>query len=205
MVKEVWTNPFYGEASLRSSEPLFTKAVMEVSLSNKFKKPTFERYEGLSDPIDHLDTFKVLMQLQGALDAIMCRAFATTLKGSPKDWYRTLRPGSIGFFSEMEHLFTIHFLSNRRIVKTSTHLMSMVQGERETLKKFMHRFVSATMEIRNLDIGVVLATLTTTLQPGNFLSSLGKRPPADMGELMARAQKYINLEEVMDTRREQLI
>ncbi|XP_057962360.1 uncharacterized protein LOC131153933 [Malania oleifera] len=98
----------------------------------------------------------------------------------------------------MEQLFTDHFLSSCRIVKTSAHLMSMVQGEMETLKKFMHHF------IRNLDMGVALAALTTVFQPRNFLYSLGKKPPTDMGELMARAQKYINLEEMMDTRGNQI-
>ncbi|XP_057965281.1 uncharacterized protein LOC131155852 [Malania oleifera] len=163
--------------------------------------PTFERYRGLFDPVNYLDTFKLLMQLQGTLNVIMCRTFVATLKGNAKDWYQTLRLGSIGSFSEMEQHFISHFLSSWRIVKTLAHLMSMEQGERETLKKFMHLFITTTVEIRNLKIGVALATLTTTLQPGNFLSSLGKRPPADMGELMARAKKYINLEEVMDTRR----
>ncbi|XP_057948342.1 uncharacterized protein LOC131144016 [Malania oleifera] len=90
--------------------------------------------------------------------------------------------------------------SSRRIVRTSAQLMSMVQGERETLKKFMHRFNTATLEICNLNMGVALVALTTALQPGNFLYSLGKKLSADMGKLMARAHKYITLEEMMDTR-----
>ncbi|XP_057962237.1 uncharacterized protein LOC131153796 [Malania oleifera] len=100
----------------------------------------------------------------------------------------------------MEQLFTGHFLSSRRIAKTTGHLMSMAQGEQETLKNFMHRFNTATLEIRNLDMGVALVALTTVLLPGSFLYSLGKKSQVDMGELMVRAQKYINLEEMMDTR-----
>ncbi|XP_057975283.1 uncharacterized protein LOC131162693 [Malania oleifera] len=130
----------------------------------------------------------------------MCRAFATTLKGTAKDWYRTLRSGSIGSFSDMEQLFTDHFLSSRRVAKTIGHLMSIAQGEQETLKDFMHCFNMATLEIRNLDMGVALAALTTALQPKSFLYSLRKKSPINMGELMVRAQKYINLEEMMDTR-----
>ncbi|XP_057950385.1 uncharacterized protein LOC131145276 [Malania oleifera] len=100
----------------------------------------------------------------------------------------------------MEQLFTGHFLSSRIVAKTTGHLMSMAQGEQETLKYFMHRFNTATLEICNLDMGVALATLTTAFQPESFLYSLGKKSPVDMGELMVRAQKYINLEEMMDTR-----
>ncbi|XP_057951010.1 uncharacterized protein LOC131145847 [Malania oleifera] len=99
---------------------------------------------------------------------------------------------------KMEDMFNM--LLYRRIAKTTAHLMSMVQGERETLKKFTHHFVTITLEICNLDHGVALVALTTALQFRAFLYSLGKKPPADMGELMARAQKYVNLEEVMDTR-----
>ncbi|XP_057964059.1 uncharacterized protein LOC131155144 [Malania oleifera] len=200
MMKEGRTKPYYGEASLRSSEPPFNKEIMEAPLPSRFKMPTFDRYEGLSDHIDHLDNFKMLMQLQGALDAIMCRAFATTLKGIARDWYRTLRLESIGSFSDMEQLFTGHFLSSRRVAKTTGHLISMAQGEQETLKDFIHRFNTATLKIHNLDMGVALAALTMALQPGSFLYSLGKKSPVDMGELMVRAQKYINLEEMMDTR-----
>ncbi|XP_057969426.1 uncharacterized protein LOC131158574 [Malania oleifera] len=76
----------------------------------------------------------------------------------------------------------------------------MAQGEQETLKKIMHSFNTATLEIRNLDMGVALAALTTALQPESFLYFLGKKPPVDMGELIAWGQKYINLEEMMDTR-----
>ncbi|XP_057953060.1 uncharacterized protein LOC131147587 [Malania oleifera] len=200
MMKEGRTRPYYGETSLKSSEPPFNKEITEAPLPSRFKMPAFERYEGSSDPIDHLDNFKMLMQLQRAPNAIMCRAFATTLKGTARDWYRTLRPGSIGSFQEMEQMFTGHFLSSWRVAKTTGHLMSIVQGDQETLKNFMHRFNTATLEIRNLDMGVALAALTTALQPGSFLHSLGKKPPVDMGELMIQAEKYINLEEMMDTR-----
>ncbi|XP_057950945.1 uncharacterized protein LOC131145773 [Malania oleifera] len=130
----------------------------------------------------------------------MCRAFATTLKDTARDWYQTLRPGSIGSFSEMEQLFTGHFLSSRRIAKTTSHLMSMAQGEQKTLNKFMHCFNTATLKIHNLDMGVALAALATAHQSGSFLYSIGKKSPVDMGELMAQVQKYINLEEMMDTR-----
>ncbi|XP_057962415.1 uncharacterized protein LOC131153985 [Malania oleifera] len=141
---------------------------------------------------------------EGAPNVIMCRAFAATLKGSARDWYQTLWPRSISSFFEMKQLLTNHFLNSRRIVKTSAHLMSMVQGEQETLKKFMHYLLTTTLEIRNLDMGVALVALTTALQPGNFLYSSGKKPPADVGEPMARAQKYINLEEMMDSRGNQI-
>ena len=40
-----------------------------------------ESYYRVKDPLDHLETFKILMHLQGVPNEIMCRVFPTTLKG----------------------------------------------------------------------------------------------------------------------------
>ena len=64
----------------RTDSP-FTTAVNSFPLPSKFRMPSMDSYDGVKDPLDHLETFKTLMHLQGVADAIMCRAFPTTLKG----------------------------------------------------------------------------------------------------------------------------
>jgi len=59
----------------------FTALVTSFPLLAKFRMPQVEAYDGLRDPLDHLESFKTLMHLQGVPDEIMCRAFPTTLKG----------------------------------------------------------------------------------------------------------------------------
>ena len=59
----------------------FTAIVTSFPLPPKFRMPKVETYDGLKDPLDHLESFKSLMYLQGVVDKIMCRAFPTTLKG----------------------------------------------------------------------------------------------------------------------------
>ena len=44
--------------------------------------PQVESYDGIKNPLDHLETFKTMMHLQGVPDEIMCRAFPTTLRGA---------------------------------------------------------------------------------------------------------------------------
>ncbi|XP_030937527.1 uncharacterized protein LOC115962792 [Quercus lobata] len=46
-----------------------------------------ESYDGAKDPLDHLETFKTLMHLQGVADEIMCRSFPTKLKGPARIWF----------------------------------------------------------------------------------------------------------------------
>ena len=62
----------------------FTTSVNSFPLLSKFRMPHMDSYDGIKDPLDHLETFKTLMQLQGVADAIMCRTFPTTLKGATR-------------------------------------------------------------------------------------------------------------------------
>ena len=62
----------------------FTTAVNFFPLPHKFRMPHIDSYDGVKDPLDHLETFKTLMYLQGVVDEIMCRAFPTTLKGAAR-------------------------------------------------------------------------------------------------------------------------
>ena len=59
----------------------FTASVNSFPLPPKFRMPQVENYDGNKDPLNHLQSFKTLMHLQGVPDEIMCRAFPTTLKG----------------------------------------------------------------------------------------------------------------------------
>ncbi|GFY95460.1 hypothetical protein Acr_10g0008450 [Actinidia rufa] len=71
------------DALIRHAESQFTERVMMVRVSSKFKLlPKLGVYEGKKDPIDHLDSYKNLMMLQGASDEVICKAFLTALRGS---------------------------------------------------------------------------------------------------------------------------
>ena len=62
----------------------FTAFVNSFPLPHKFRMPQIDNYDRFKDPLDHLETFKTLMHLQGVADEIMCRAFPKTLKGAAK-------------------------------------------------------------------------------------------------------------------------
>ena len=63
--------------------------------------PQVEAYNESKDPLDHLESFKTLMHLQGTANEIMCQAFPTTLKGPARVWFSRLTPNSISTFKEL--------------------------------------------------------------------------------------------------------
>ena len=101
----------------RTDSP-FTTSVNSFSLPPKLRMPQIKSYDGVMDPLDHLETFKTLMHLQGVLDEIMCRAFPTTLKGLARVWFNRLTPSSINTFKELSAQFTSHFIGGHRYKKS---------------------------------------------------------------------------------------
>ena len=96
-----------------------------LSPTQKFRMPQIESYDGVKDPLDHLETFKTLMHLQGVPDEIMCRAFPTTLKGPTRIWFSRLTPSSINTFKELSAQFTSHFIGGHRYKRSTACLMSI--------------------------------------------------------------------------------
>ena len=93
----------------------FTTPITSFHLSPKFCTPQVEAYDGSKDPLDHLESFKTLIHLQGVADEIMCRAFPTTLKGPVRVWFNRLTPNSITIFKELSMQFASHFIGGTGI------------------------------------------------------------------------------------------
>lgn len=60
---------------------------MEEPMHCYFKEPTTMANDGTSDPFDHLENFRSLMLLQGALDVLMYKNFLTTVREVASAWY----------------------------------------------------------------------------------------------------------------------
>ena len=90
-----------------------------ASVNSFLRMPQIDSYDRVKDLLDHLETFKTLMHLQGVADEIMCRAFPTTLKGAARIWFSWLTPNSISTFKELSAWFTVHFIGEHRYKKST--------------------------------------------------------------------------------------
>ena len=130
---EVMMNALKGRVSsdlddlINRTDSPFTTAVNSFPLPHKFRMPHIDSYDGVNNPLDHLDTFKTLMHLQGVADEIKCKAFPTTLKGAARIWFSRLTPNLVSTFKELNAQFTAHFIGGHRYKKSTAYLMSIKQ------------------------------------------------------------------------------
>ena len=182
---------------VRATDSPFTTAVLECPVLSKFQLPQLESFDGLKDPQDHLNTFKTTLGLQQPLDEILCRSFPTTLKGAARDWFTKLPTSSVDSFEQLSNAFLRHFIGGQRPKRPADHLLTIRQGEKETLRSYVKHFTRETLEVDETDDKVQLTTFKAGLRSRDLMASLAKNPPRTMAEMLLKAQKYMNAEDVV--------
>ena len=95
---------------VKTMDSPFTAVVLECLVPSKFRLPQFEPFDGLKDPLDHLNTFKTTLGLQQPPDEILCCSFSITLKGVAREWFTKLPTSSIDSFEQLSSSFLRHFV-----------------------------------------------------------------------------------------------
>ncbi|XP_075644249.1 uncharacterized protein LOC142615385 [Castanea sativa] len=127
----------------------------------------------------------------------MCRSFPTTLKGAGREWFTRLPTSSIDSFEQLSSTFLRHFVGGQRPKRPADHLLTIKQGEKETLRSYVKNFTRETLEVDDADDKVQLTTFKAGLRSREFVVSLAKNPPRTMAEMLLKVQKYMNAEDAL--------
>ena len=166
--------------------------------------PQIETIDGTKDPLHHLNTYKNKMELHGYQDPVRCRAFAITLKGPELAWFNRLPPSSISSFKELSITFVSHFIEARTYRKPSYHLLAINQSPQENLRSYVQRFNVGSLKVHipYKKFAITAFIVGLGVQSKNMMFSISKNPQANMVEVLAKADKCINGEEALLSKRE---
>ena len=119
-------------------------------------------------------------------------------------WFNRLPPSSITLFRELSIAFVSYFIGARTYRKPSYHLLTVKQGSQESLKSYVQRFNTESLKIDIPDENFAITAFIAGLgvQSKDQMFSISKNPQASMAEVLAKAEKYINGEEVLISKKE---
>ncbi|XP_072089167.1 uncharacterized protein [Arachis hypogaea] len=154
------------------------------------------KYDGTKDPQEHLTAFEARMNLEGASDAVRCRAFPVTLAGPAIKWFNALPNGSITSFHDITRKFMAQFTTRITKAKHPISLLGVTQKQEESTRKYLDRFNDECLTVDGLTDSVASLCLTNGLMNEDFRKHLTTKPVWTMHEIQNVAKDYINDEEV---------
>jgi len=92
-------------AGTSSRKHPFYDVIVDTPLPDNWKKLTIDKYDGSTDPDEHIAIYTTQISLYTWNDAVMCRVFPTTLKGATLSWFTRLPPLSVDCFDTLVEKF----------------------------------------------------------------------------------------------------
>ena len=174
----------------------FSEEIERAKMPNRFTHPSFNCYDGKTDPVEHVSHYIQMMSLHTHNDALMCKVFPSSLGPTALRWFNGLRKGSIRSFSKLIQEFGVWFVTCSRVLQLVDALLSMKMRARETL----HSYASRCWELYNAIGGDNERVAASTFSMGfpedcGLQESLTKKPPEGIRQLMRRIEEYKQLED----------
>lgn len=128
----------------------FFKWIREVLLDTNLKLPHFILYTGKTKPQEYICRYKLAMRLVTTNEAVLCKAFLSTLLEKAQTWFTSLKTNSIDSWYTLEKIFLDKFSTAREIPKTRGDLTTVKQGDDELLLDYLERFKQIYDDIEGL-------------------------------------------------------
>ena len=112
----------------------FTYKIEGAKLPRRFNQPAFAIYNGRADPIEHMSQFNQKMAIYSQNEALMCKIFPSSLGSMAMRWFNSLKINSIGSDKQLTQAFCSRFITNTRVPRPLSSLLSLSMHEGETLK-----------------------------------------------------------------------
>ncbi|KAJ0476084.1 putative retrotransposon gag domain-containing protein [Helianthus annuus] len=116
------TRPYKpAEVTFRSK---FSRRIAEAPIKEKPNiPPTVGKYDGTSDPDDHINLFRSAGEVTLWPMPLWCKMFVRTLIGSARVWWDSLPIGGIDSFEELVTKFSQQFSQQMRHTKDRTEVL----------------------------------------------------------------------------------
>ena len=94
-------------------------------------------------------------------------------------------------------MFVNNFIGEQRHKRSSSSLLTIEQGENESLRSFITRFNREALTVDEVDDKLLLVAFDNEVNSDLFIHKLYEKEPQSMAELIHSAQNFMNVEDVI--------
>ncbi|KAJ0942374.1 putative retrotransposon gag domain-containing protein [Helianthus annuus] len=128
----------------------FIKEIAMVPLEKTKLTHNVGKYNGLTDPDDHLQIFTSASVVGGWSLPVWCHPFIQTFVGTARTWFDSLPAGRIKSWMDFQEKFLSHFSPQRRYTRDSADVLNIWRKEHEGIEDFITRYNKECLEIGNV-------------------------------------------------------
>ena len=133
-----------------------------------FTVPTFDKLNGLIDPISHMMQFRHNISHETSNKDLMCKLFVMTLVGSALAWFIQLLTRSVRKFEDLGRKFVEKYYGNMLQEVTMADLL-LEQRYDEPLRQYLMRFLDKMNQLENLDSRLETNFFVRGLVSGSYM------------------------------------
>ena len=101
----------------------------------------------------------------------------------------------------MSKLFVNNFIGGQRHKRSSSNLLTIEQGENESLRSFITRFNREALNVEEVDDKLLLAAFHNGVNIDLFIHKLYEKESQSMVELVHSAQNFMNAEDAISAKK----
>ena len=100
-------------------------------------------------------------------------------------------------FEELSKLFFNNFIRGQRHKRSSSSLLTIEQGENESLRSFITCFNKEALTVDEMDDKLLLAAFHNGVNSNLFIHKHYEKEPQTMAKLIHSAQNFMNVEDAI--------
>ncbi|XP_062005720.1 uncharacterized protein LOC133722876 [Rosa rugosa] len=177
---------------------LFTDDILNAVKPRRFTTLVFHKYDGTTDPVDHIKGYKQQISIETTDEKLMCKIFPSSLTGPASTWFQDLKPHSILDFDTLSRAFISQYFCNRKQKKDLATLFSTKQKPGEKVGIFFERFRAEMSHVNCAPQFAPIAFREGLLLGTPLYESLLGDPPKDMEDIITRVEGEIRIEKAKE-------
>ncbi|XP_076900468.1 uncharacterized protein LOC143554637 [Bidens hawaiensis] len=105
------------------------------------------RYNGMTDPSDHLQNFVAVDGVSGWTLHYWCHMFALTLTGAAREGFEKLPDGQISSWDDLVKKFSQQFSQQKKHTRDRSKILDVLSHDNESIEDFITRFNDESLNI----------------------------------------------------------
>ncbi|XP_070029027.1 uncharacterized protein [Nicotiana sylvestris] len=194
-----------GVDSKKFIQRLFPEEVAPKPIPKKFRMPELPKYNGTSDPNEHITTYACAVKgndiKDDEIESVLLKKFGETFSKEAMMWYHNLAPNSIDSFSILVDSFIKAHAGAIKVATRKSDVFRIKLRENKMLREFVSRFQTERMELPPVSDDLAMQDFTQVLNERSSVASkqlkenLVEYPIVTWSDVHNRYQSKIRVED----------